>query len=62
MSSVEEKPVPTRIAPPSLEKPEVEVVDLLSSDDEADAPDEEDEAATLHGETSPVSGFYSPCS
>ena len=31
------------------------VIDLLSSDDEAEAPDEEDEAATLHGEISPVS-------
>lgn len=32
-----------------------DVIDLLSSDDEAEAPDEEDEAATLHGEISPVS-------
>ena len=54
----EEKPqagLGVRVQAKARQAPAEDVVDLLSSGDEAEGLDEEDEAATLHGEISPVS-------
>ena len=53
--AVAKPPLAVSVKPKARKEPEEAVIDLLSSDDEAEAPDEEDEAATLHGEISPVS-------
>lgn len=51
----EENAQPTTVRAVKVRQEAADVVDLLSSSDEGAAQDEEDEAATMHGEISPVS-------